>query len=143
MQYFAKVIQTITLDSLRAFIFPVDICHNYQNLTDAERRHDFVTTNARCDETLRGWYRFQGAAGKKMATTSPPVKRCDADFPAWLSGNHPTVAEGTKQRTVCIRTFGGDCKKTVFIKVRNCGSYYIYNLVSLTSQCNARYCGTD
>jgi len=75
----------------------VDGCHwqNYKNLSDAERKYDYITKDAKCDNTLSGWYRFRGAAGTKMVTTCPPMYRCDADYPAWLNESHPTVAEGT------------------------------------------------
>ena len=122
--------------------FLADICKNYQNLTDAERKYDYVTVNPKCDDSLNGWYRFQGAAGTKVVTTCPPQYRCDADFPAWLSGDHPTVAEGTVTRKVCIHMFGACCDQSVFIQVKNCGSYYIYKLDS-PGTCNTRYCSTD
>jgi len=124
-------------------ICEVDVCHwqNYQNLTDAERKYDYVTKDAKCDNTLNGWYRFQGAAGTKMVTTCPPMDRCDANFPVWLSGGHPTVAEGKVTRNVCINKFAC-CKETFSIQLKNCGSYYIYKL-SLLGSCNARYCSTD
>ena len=110
---------------LLCLFFLVDICKNYQNLTDAERRYDYATQDyicqmssvfitylfthlcisfswcmslaklpksdrcrkkiwlrntryGKCDNTLNGWYRFQGAAGTKMVTTCPPMFRCDA-----------------------------------------------------------------
>ena len=122
--------------------FLVDICKNYQNLTDAERRHDYVTKIAKCDNTLDSWYRFQGAAGTKMVTTCPLIKRCGANYPAWLNGVHPTVAEGTVRRKVCINRFGSCCDKSVFVQVKNCGSYYIYWLINPWA-CNTRYCSTD
>jgi len=122
--------------------FLVDICNNYKNLTDAGRKYDYVTVNAKCDYTLNGWYRFQGAAGTKMVTTCPPEKRCDANFPAWLSGDHPTVADGKVTRKVCIRKQEDCCQENVSIKVKNCGSYYIYKL-SNPGVCETRYCSTD
>jgi len=122
----------------------VDVCHwqNYQNLTDAERKHDYVTVNPTCDNRLNGWYRFQGAAGTKMLTTCPPMGRCDAGYPIWLSGGHPTVTEGTVLRQVCIHTFEGCCDRLDVIQVKNCSSYYIYEL-SYLPVCPARYCSTD
>jgi len=137
--YHAMVIQTIIVDYLRIFIFYlVDVCKNYQNLTDAERKYDYVTgLYPKCDDTLNGWYRFQGAAGTKMVTTCLPKNRCDADFPAWLIGDHPTVAEGKVTRSVCIHRFENCCDESCSIKVQNCGSYYIYYLKDLI-HCNFR-----
>ena len=123
--------------------FLADICKNYQNLTDAERKYDYVTVNYKCDEILPyGWYRFQGAAGTKMVTACPPIDRCGGEFPAWLSGDHPTVADGTVTRKVCIHMYWDCCDRSVDIRVKNCSSYYIYKLIRLRV-CDARYCGTD
>ena len=143
-QYCAKVIPTIIVGYLRIFIyfFLVDICKNYENLTDAGRKYNYTTVNLKCDGTLNGWYRFQGAAGTKMVTTCPPMNRCDTQFPAWLRGDHPTVAEDTVTREFCIHTLEGCCQETIRIQVKNCGSYYIYWLIP-PGVCYARYCSTD
>ena len=69
--------QTIIVDYLRIFIFLVDVCRKYKNLTDGERKYDYKTVNYKCDDPLNGWYRFQGAAGTKMVTTCPPQDRCE------------------------------------------------------------------
>jgi len=76
-----------------------------------------------------------------MVTTCPPEKRCDARFPAWLKEDHPTVAEGAVNRKVCINKFGC-CEVEFFIKVKNCGPYYIYEL-NKPKGCDTRYCSTD
>jgi len=84
------------------FICLVDGCQNYQNLTDADRKYDYnrQTGYWKCDNELRnkGWHRFQGAAGTKMAAKSPGFRKCGAAFPVWLNDAHPTVAEGTVRR---------------------------------------------
>jgi len=125
------------------FIFLVDICKNYKNLTDAGRKYDYVTGYPpKCDDTLKdGWYRFQGAAGTKMVTKCPPEKRCDTNFPAWLSGDHPSVAESKVTRKVCVHRFRACCDKSLFIKVKNSGLYYIYKLY-YPGYCDTRYCST-
>jgi len=130
---------------LHICVFPlVDACHwqNYENLTDAERKYDYVTVNSKCDNTLSGWYRFQGAAGTKMVTTCPPMDHCDTAYPIWLSGGHPTVAEGKVIRKVCFHTSANCCYDWLFIQLKNCGSYYIYHLLK-PRYCAARYCSTD
>lgn len=119
-----------------------DICQNYKTLTDAERRYDHVTVNFKCDRTLNGWYRFQGAAGETMVTKCPPLGRCGAQFPAWLSEGHPPAAEGTVTRNVCIHGDKGCCDKSVLIQVRNCRSYYIYKLTPPV-MCDTRYCSIE
>lgn len=121
--------------------FSADICRNYQTLSDAERKRDFATVYPpQCDDKLNDWYRFEGDAGKQMATTCPPANRCDADIPGWLNGAHPTVAEGEVKRKVCFHQAEDCCKKERSIQVKNCGSYYIYRITG-TPACKLRYCG--
>jgi len=114
-------------------------------MTDAERKYGYnkQTGHSKCDNELanKGWHRFQGAAGKKMATKSPGFKKCGADFPAWLNGAHPTVAEGTVRRYVCINK-GGECGARSVVDAKNCTSYYVYKFY-FANACNFCYCGTD
>ena len=84
-------------------IFLADVCQGYQPLIDGGRKHDLETVNYKCEDTLNGWYHFQGAAGPKMVTTCPPMNRCDVSYPIWLDGDHPAVAEGTVTRLGCIK----------------------------------------
>ena len=95
-----------------------------------------------CDgkDLVPGWYRFQGAAGYQMADKCIPMFRCGTDVPGWLSGVHPTVAEGVVTRRVCYTWYNNCCKWNNTIRVRNCGAYYVYEL-SWTPVCPARYCG--
>ena len=133
--------QTIIVD-LRISIFLVQ-CPPYINLTDADRKYGPDTTgDPKCDNNLHGWYRFQGDAGRKMMTTCPLINKCGASYPAWLSDDHPTVAEGTVRRKVCIHRDGNCCKTLLLIQVKNCSSYYIYELPSV-GFCYSRYCSTD
>ena len=128
---------------LFACIFLADICNDYQPLKDGTRKYDYITVNSKCDDTLNGWYRFQELAGTKMVTKCHvSINKCDASFPAWLSEDHPTVAEGTATRKVCIRRNGNCCFDSVKIQVKNCSSYYIYKLLNPGS-CNTRYCSMD
>ena len=122
--------------------FLADVCNDYKPLTDGTRNYDYITVNSKCDDTLNGWYRFQESAGTKMVTTCPPENRCDANFPVWLSGDQPTVTEGTVQRKVCIHRFGDCCAESFNIQVNNCGSYYTFKLHS-PGFCDARYCSAD
>ena len=96
-----------------------------------------------CDNDLtKGWYRFEGDAGTRMLTTCVDKNRCATHSPGWLDGAHPTMKEGKVEREVY---FGASphCKKGhKYIKVKNCSSYYVYELVG-TPGCALRYCGTD
>ena len=69
-------------------------------------------------------------------------RRCGTYYPGWPNGGHPTVADGQVTRTVCFNSGYNCCYYSRSIKVRNCGSYYVYYLNG-TPTCNARYCGTN
>ena len=129
---------------LFACIFLADVCQNYHNLIDKTRKSDYITVTPKCDDQLKpDWYRFQGAAGTKMVTECPQMGKCDTDFPIWLKEDHPTADEGKVRREVCIHRAGNCCYEgPYFINVKNCSSYYIYNLFD-QGVCNARYCSTD
>ena len=77
-----------------------------------------------------------------MVTSCPPENRCNTQAPGWMNGGHPTVAEGPVSRQVCFH-WGNCCSWPQNIKVRNCGSYYVYHLSGGTPGCQLRYCGTD
>ena len=117
-------------------------CENYQSLTTSDRK----TSNTRgcytCDSSLSGWYRFKDAAGTRMPTTCPPTNRCDACSTGWLNGVHPTTADGKVTRQVCFNWSSNCCFWNINIEVRNCGSYFVYNLPP-TPACTLRYCSTD
>ena len=135
--------QTIIVDYLHTFIFLVK-CPPYINLTDADRKYGPDTAgNPKCDNNLNGWYRFQGDAGRKMMTTCPLINKCGGVYSAWLSDDHPTVAQGIVSKRVCIRKLASAicCDDHFYIHVKNCGSYFIYELIP--TQCSIRYCGAD
>ncbi|MCC6528501.1 MAG: hypothetical protein IT373_37995 [Polyangiaceae bacterium] len=88
-----------------------------------------------------GWYRFTGAAGTQMPEGPPPEFACSTDAPGWLSGGHPTVAEGQAARTVCFNWSGNACLWSSPVTVLNCASFYLYYLPD-APVCNLRYCGT-
>ena len=131
---------------LIAINFPADGCYNYSILSNPERKSSYVTpheTGGSCDGSLaEGWYRFVGAAGTKMPTMRVPAFRCNADWSGWLKGAEPTVEDNEVNRLVCFSDRSTGCKFTINILVKNCGSYFIYKLRSLTD-CNSRYCGTE
>ena len=120
--------QTIVIDYLGIFRFLV-VCPQYINLTDADRKYGPDTTGPlKCDDKLYGWYRYQGDAGRRMMTTCPSIKKCGGTFSAWLNDDHPTVAQGSVKKKVCIRKFepGDCCVNSYFTDVKNCGSYFIH-----------------
>ena len=119
----------------------MDGCTNYTVLSGVDRAYAYtLQNNVRCDQTLvPGWYRFQGAAGDRMLDKCVPMYRCGAWYPGWLNGTHPTVAEGVVTRKVCYHA-GPCCASRNIIKVRNCSSYYVYDLQQAPG-CYLRYCG--
>ena len=124
--------------------FTADPCYHYKNLSDANRKISYITPHSSglCDNQLpKGWYRFVRAAGTKMPRTRVPAYRCGTDWSGWLIGAHPTVEDGKVQRKVCFSDRKTGCKYGINIPVKNCGSYFIYEL--LPPRCNSRYCGTD
>ena len=120
----------------------MDGCKNYTVLSEADRAQGSASqNNTRCDDNLvTGWYRFQGSAGDRMADKCVSETRCGTLYPGWLDGTHPTVAEGVVTRTVCYNKLRYCCYWRNLIKVKNCSSYYVYELQK-PLDCYLRYCG--
>ena len=123
-----------------------DACDHYQILTDPTRAHSYRDwyTN-KCDNQLYGWYRFMGQAGNRMQySCSSGVSgyyRCGSMYQGWLLQSHPSIHEGEVYRTVCFsRHSSCYCQYQKTIKVKNCGSFYVYWLDG-TPTCSLRYCG--
>ena len=58
------------------------------------------------------------------------------------SGNEPTIDDKTTNMKACVNsgfTETCSCNKQIDIQVRNCSSYFVYNLTA-TSSCPERYC---
>ena len=128
-----------------SFHFAADPCYHYENLSEANRKIDYLTPpgSELCDYKLpEGWYRFVGAAGTKMPTTRAPAYRCGTDWSGWLDDAHPTVEDCEVQRKVCFSDRSTGCRDSKSILVKNCRSYFIYKLFPPIS-CFSRYCGTD
>ena len=123
----------------------MDGCHNYTVLSEADRAQGHIVINAsnyRSDYTdlVPGWYRFQGAAGDRMADKCVPMDHCGTRYSGWLSGTHPTVAEGAVIRRVCYNDSNNCCYEYQNIKVKNCGAYFVYALPTQYYS-YGRYCG--
>ncbi|XP_067046780.1 uromodulin-like [Acropora muricata] len=119
----------------------VSECASYFTLNASDRNEDY-RGRTKCDNKLETkWYRFQGQAGRKLATTCPQIHRCNTDIPGWMKGKHPNVEDGKVQRQVCFHGYNKCCFRSTTIDVRNCGAYFVYRLNKL-SYCNSRYCGT-
>ena len=119
----------------------VDVCQVYTVLENVDRDITHVTQSAaQCDRHLKpGWYRFLNVSGIRIPTTCPPVRRCSTMFPGWLNDAHPTVGEGIVWGRICFHKASDCCSNSIFIKVRNCRSFYVY-LLAPTWTCPYRYC---
>ena len=93
--------------------------------------------NTVCDNGPKGWYRFEGAAGTRIPTSCSPTHRCNSHLPGWLSGAHPTQADGQVSRTVFFHWHSDCCYKSITVKVINCGGYYVY-YINGTPWCHLR-----
>lgn len=134
-------------DFLYVFFFFWTECQNYKVLNNADRKETYRTPRyyrGTCDNSMSHlWYRFEGAAGNRMASSCLPTYRCNTFAPGWLSGGHPSVADGRVNRVVCFHAYSNCCYYSTTIPVRNCGSYYVYYLAGTFNTCKLRYCGSD
>lgn len=125
-------------------------CQNYQTLSNGDRKNKYasattVENKVGCDNNLGpAWFRFQGDAGTKMATSCVQTGRCGTHAPGWLDGAHPTVDEGKVTRKACF-TWDTCCSWSIDIQVRNCGDFYVYyiNKTPPEHPCHLRFCGSD
>jgi len=119
-------------------------CSSHTSLNAVNRLETFAGQSPlRCDQRdiTPGWYRFTGVVGNlQMPTTCPPIRRCGTHAPGWISGQHPSVADGEVTRKVCYHWSGNCCQWNNNIKVKNCGAFYVYELQK-TPTCSLRYCG--
>ena len=117
----------------------MDGCSNYTVLSEADRAQGNAQPPHNIDDNslVTGWYRFEGAAGDRMPDKCVLRYRCGTRHPGWLNGSHPSVVEGVVTRTVCYGGYRDRCSNTDIIKVKNCSSYYVYQL----PRTFRRYCG--
>lgn len=118
-------------------------CFNYKSLTKANRAEGYSAKYRRalCDKKLsKGWYRFTGEAGNQMPDFCVAKLRCGAHAPGWLNSSHPSVAAGIINTRVCFHWGSNCCYWSTEIRVRNCGTFFVYELHP-TRYCSLRYCG--
>ena len=67
---------------------------SYRTLTEGDRAPSYEGV-VKCDNSLtKAWYRFTGSAGNKMADTVVATHHCGTHAPGYLTGGHPTMAQG-------------------------------------------------
>jgi len=119
-------------------------CQSYRTLSEANRAQSFRGGGGYCDRSLvKAWYRFTGAAGNKMADTLVPRYHCGTNAPGYLTGGHPSVAQGAVSRKVCFHWSSHNCRWSINIRVLNCGAFYVYELSKPPAGCDLRYCGNQ
>ncbi|CAH3020498.1 unnamed protein product [Porites evermanni] len=120
-------------------------CPNYQNLTNGNRKVTHGSSPPLCDNSLNGWYRFQGNAGTKMPSSCVAPSKCSTHATGWLNGTHPSVQEGKVTKKVCFSWGSNCCRWSINIEVLNCGHFFLYHFKGTPPEhrCNLRYCGTD
>ena len=127
-------------------LLTVDGCNNYTVLRKAARAQGHIAINGsnyRCnkDDLIPGWYRFQGAAGDRMADKCVPVNHCGSRWSGWLYGAHPSMADSVVTRTVYFSSSYTCWDWYQNIRIKNCGTYFVYEFPRTYSSCSARYCG--
>ena len=82
-----KILDYLVPNCLPVFFFSCSECINYAVIFGSKRKRTYKSKQPYLDDgDLNGWYRFQGQAGTKMATSCVPFKRCDGQRPGWLKG---------------------------------------------------------
>lgn len=115
-------------------------CSFYKVLDELDRAQGYIGVG-KCDRSLlKGWYRFQRHAGKQMPQSCVRKQRCGTDAPGWLAEGHPKKRDGAVKRKVRFHWSYSCCRFSSYIRVRNCGTFYVYELDS-TRFCSLRYCG--
>ncbi len=124
------------------------VCNEPYNVLDAASRNKntfgepYVCDSDPVDDWVgAGWYRFQGAAGTQMATSTVPPNSCGTNRTGYLNTEHPEIAEGVVSGQVCFNWNGNICASQSIISVVNCGDFYLYSLPNVLV-CNGRYCGS-
>eukprot|EP00794_Sanderia_malayensis_P003875 gene3875-4418_t len=123
-----------------SYIFPS--CTFYMSLTEANRNVNVPVSHPYCDSGLSlGSYRISGSAGVKIPTSCVPVNSCSTQATGWIATPEPTQVDGVVTRKVCFNFMANCCYGEKMVRVRNCSSYFVYELVP--TECNYRYCGTN
>ena len=101
-----------------------------------------------CDDSSRytspdwngpGWYKMDETIGTQIPEEVVDPHSCGTDASGYLNGTHPSTVGELKDVNVCFSFNHNSCADNNTIQVANCGSFYLYNLVT-TPTCSNRYC---
>ncbi|XP_069129087.1 von Willebrand factor D and EGF domain-containing protein-like [Argopecten irradians] len=100
------------------------------------------TTVTKCDATLEmKWYRATSGAGGDVPTVAPGTSRCGTSNPVWMDDVVPNSGEITEVK-MCLQTIFAPCQNTWNVRMKNCTTFNVYELVQTTS-CPTAYCFGD
>merc|ERR1711970_1001795 len=122
---------------------PDSVGKKYQDsILERAEKYSWVTLLP--DWQDKGWYRFTGLAGSRLADKFPGWSKCGSKEPAYLrldeNNQLPTAGVG-KPMAVCKPSdYRKDrCKYKQWINVMNCGDFFIYELDNIND--DHTYCG--
>ena len=134
-------------------------CKKYEVLNDARRKSTNDVFQNICDHSRRScsntdwkgpnWYRFEEPAGTQIPEEIVPWRSCGTYVAGYISkGTHPKTLGEVVNAEVCFSLAGYNGRsKTVescftknSIKIRNCGSYFLYDLPDYPSGGHGAYC---
>ena len=140
---FSLASHTLVVPSLLS-IESFAICTKFIPLRDASRSTSQRTTglgqnDSDIDDSQ--WFGFVGNSGySRLPTKCVATNYCGGSAPGWLSGSHPSKAEGVVTRTICFHANGNCCYYSNSIYIRRCVGLYVYKFKKMPGHWNARYC---
>ncbi|CAH3116237.1 unnamed protein product, partial [Porites lobata] len=126
---------------------PECLSQGYTILNEANRYWNNEDGGPYCDRdpgniVSNQWYRFDGAAGVRMASYCIPQQSCNTNNSGWVNGAHPHVKYERAFRDVCIHSGESCCSLSYPTEIRNCSGFYVYKLQQ-PNGCAQRYCGVN
>ncbi|KAM4023720.1 uromodulin-like [Anomaloglossus baeobatrachus] len=116
-----------------------DPCMDHSTLNEPWRSTD-SPGDKHCDKDKRGWYRFIGVGGIRMAEKCVKGQSCSTEAPIWMNGSHPSPGDGIIRLTACAEYNDDCCHWSTVVQVKTCPiGYHVYKL-SETRKCPFAYC---
>ena len=87
----------------------------------------------------KGWYRFKYGSKIPRNYYLIPNGRCGLHIPGYLVGSYPETVGDITTAKVCFKYGSNDCYKESPTKIRNCGSFFVYEFQE-APWCQLGYC---